>query len=72
MLVTNVGGLTEIVPNEKCGYVVDKSVEKISEKIIQYFTQNKENEFTENVRQEKKKYEWSAFINTLLNLYNNC
>lgn len=72
MLVTNVGGLSEIVPDQKCGYVVENSVTKISEKIIHYFTEDKEKEFTENVRQEKKKYQWFGFINTLLNLYNNC
>ncbi len=72
MLVTNVGGLVEIVPNEKCGYVVENSVPLISEKIIDYFTQNKEVEFTKSVIIEKKKYEWSEFINTLLTLYNRC
>jgi D-inositol-3-phosphate glycosyltransferase len=69
MLVTNFGGLAEIVPNEKCGYVVRTSVSEISEKIITYFSQNKEEEFTQNVRIEKKKYEWTEFINVLLNLY---
>ncbi len=69
MLVTNVGGLAEIVPNEKCGYVVDTSIPKISEKIIDYFSKNKEAEFTQNVRTEKKKYEWAEFIRVLLNLY---
>jgi D-inositol-3-phosphate glycosyltransferase len=72
MLVTNVGGLAEIVPDGKCGYVVENSVSKISEKIIEYFSQNKEPEFRANVIQEKKKYEWKEFINTLLNLYNKC
>jgi len=72
MLVTNVGGLAEIVPDGKCGYVVDNNVPEISEKIIDYFSNNREKEFTENVISEKKKYEWSAFINTLLNLYNKC
>ncbi|MBA2611584.1 MAG: glycosyltransferase [Bacteroidetes bacterium] len=69
MLVTNVGGLAEIVPNEKCGYVVDTSVPKISEKIIDYFTKNKENEFTQNVKLEKKKYEWTEFISVLISLF---
>lgn len=69
MLVTNVGGLAEIVPNEKCGYVVDTSVPRISEKIIDYFSKNKEAEFTQNVRAEKKKYEWAEFIRVLLDLY---
>ncbi len=69
MLVTNVGGLAEIVPDEKCGYVVDTSVSKISEKIITYFSENKEAEFTQNVRAEKKKYEWTEFIKVLIGLY---
>ncbi len=69
MLVTNVGGLAEIVPDNKCGYVVETSVPKISEKIIEYFSQNKEAEFTNNVRIEKKKYEWTEFIRVLLELY---
>ncbi|MEO6301851.1 MAG: glycosyltransferase [Bacteroidia bacterium] len=69
MLVTGVGGLTEIVPNEKCGYVVDLSIPKISEKILDYFSQNKEAEFTNNVRIEKKKYEWREFIRVLIDLY---
>ncbi len=69
MLVTNVGGLAEIVPDNKCGYVVETAVPKISEKIIEYFSQNKENEFTNNVRIEKKKYEWTEFIRVLLQLY---
>jgi len=69
MLVTKVGGLSEIVPNEKCGYVVENSIPKISEKIIEYFSQNKESEFTANVILEKKKYEWSTFIKALFKLY---
>ncbi|MGZ4044350.1 MAG: glycosyltransferase [Bacteroidia bacterium] len=72
MLVTNVGGLAEIVPDGKCGYVVEPEVTKISEKIIDYFENSRESEFTANVATEKKKYEWKEFINTLLNLYNKC
>lgn len=69
MLVTNVGGLVEIVPNQKCGYVVEADIKKIAEKILDYFTNNKEKEFTENVKLEKKKYEWQTFIAKLLELY---
>lgn len=71
MLVTNVGGLGEIVPDEKCGYVVNNDIGKISEKICYYFEKNKEQEFTQNVILEKKKYEWGSFINKLLELYKN-
>jgi D-inositol-3-phosphate glycosyltransferase len=71
MLVTNVGGLAEIIPDEKCGYVVNNDIGKISERICDYFEKNKEQEFTQNVILEKKKYEWSSFINKLLELYKN-
>ncbi len=69
MLVTNVGGLAEIVPNNRCGYVVNLNVNEISEKLVQYFSQNKEQEFTQNVKLEKKKYEWGEFIRVLMGLY---
>lgn len=69
MLVTNVGGLAEIVPDNVCGYVVENSVPEISQKIITYFEQNKESEFTQNVIREKKKYEWTSFIKELLHLH---
>lgn len=72
MLVTNVGGLAEIVPDEKCGYVVKPEPAEISQKILDYFNNGREAEFTANVVIEKKKYEWQEFINTLLNLYNKC
>lgn len=69
MLVTNVGGLAEIVPDGKCGYVAETSVPAISEKILDYFDQNREAEFTQHVISEKKKYEWKEFIRVLIGLY---
>ena len=72
MLVTNVGGLSEIVPNEFCGYVVENNCALISEKVVDFFANNRENEFVKNVKIEKKKYEWIEFINSLLTLYNRC
>ena len=72
MLVTNVGGLSEIVPNEVCGYVVENNCALISEKVVDFFANNREKEFVKNVKIEKKKYEWIEFINSLLTLYNRC
>jgi D-inositol-3-phosphate glycosyltransferase len=72
MLVTNVGGLAEIVPDERCGYVVEKNVNAIAGRIHDYFENKRETEFTAQVAIERKKYEWQEFINTLLNLYNKC
>lgn len=72
MLVTNVGGLSEIVPDEVCGYVVENNCALISEKIVDFFANDREKEFVKNVKIEKKKYEWIEFINSLLTLYNRC
>ena len=72
MLVTNVGGLSEIVPNEVCGYVVENNCALISEKVVDFFANDREKEFVKNVKIEKKKYEWTEFINSLLTLYNRC
>lgn len=59
MLVTNVGGLAEIVPNGKIGYVVAPDPKQIANALADYFSANRQNSFTEGVRNEKKKYAWS-------------
>ena len=59
ILVTNVGGLPEVVPNNKVGYVVDVSSESISTAINEFYENEREIEFIENVKEEKKKYSWS-------------
>lgn len=69
MLVTNVGGLGEIVPHGKCGYVVDVSPEQVSRGITDFFGNHRASEFSANVAAEKKKYEWNTFTETLLGLY---
>lgn len=72
MLVTNVGGLAEIVPHEQCGYSLPLNVSHISNALINFFENNRETEMVNNVKKEKAKYEWLCFINTLLELYNRC
>jgi len=72
MLVTAVGGLAEIVPDKLCGYCVPVEIDQISNSLVDYFENGREKMFVQNVKEERKKYEWSSFINTLLNLYNRC
>ncbi len=72
MLVTDVGGLSELVPHKKIGYTVPIDTAKISECILDYFENNREKEFTENLKVEKAKYQWPTFINRVLELYNRC
>ena len=68
MLVTNVGGLPEIVPNGKIGYVVEPNPKSIADALCRFFTENKQQEFERNVVEEKKKYAWSTFIEVMSNL----
>ena len=68
MLVTNVGGLPEIVPNGKVGYVVDIDPNKIAEALVDFFENKREKTFVENIKIEKEKYSWEQFAKTLLNL----
>lgn len=65
MITTDVGGLAEIVPDGKVGYVVQPSVNEISEAIIRFFNEDKEAEFLTNLRGEKKKYSWQRMIDTI-------
>lgn len=59
MLVTNVGGLPEIVPDGKIGYVVEPDARAIADALVRYYEEEREEAFTEGVREEKKKYAWS-------------
>jgi glycosyltransferase involved in cell wall biosynthesis len=58
MIVTNVGGLPEIVPNGKVGFVTEVSAAAIAEAILQFFSPNTAEKLVEGVKEEKKKYEW--------------
>lgn len=69
MLVTDVGGLKEIVPDGKCGYVVKPEAPAISEAIIDFFDNNKKEFFTEGVRQEKVKFSWEKMTAAILEVY---
>lgn len=69
-LVTNVGGLGEIIPHNVAGYVVEPNSQAIASSLEDYFENNKEQAFTEGMKQEKQKYEWSIFVNEIISLYN--
>jgi glycosyltransferase involved in cell wall biosynthesis len=68
MLVTNVGGLAELVPHEVVGYVVERDEQAIAQAINDYYTQNKEAEFTANIELEKQKFTWKYLTEQLLDI----
>ena len=65
MLVTNVGGLPEIVPDGKIGYVTEPDAKQIADALYRFFQEQKQEEFERNVVEEKKKYAWSRFVEVM-------
>lgn len=67
MIVTNVGGLPDLVPDNKVGLVAEPNSNSIAEKIESYFSIGKQN-FIPGLLSEKKKYSWSVMVTEILNL----
>lgn len=66
MLVTNVGGLAELVPHNKVGYVTSIDTKEIADAILDFYSENREVEFTKNIEQERKRFTWDSMIQKLL------
>ena len=64
MLVTNVGGLSEIVPDGKVGYAVEPMERAIADALVDFF-ENRRN-FDENIKKEKEKYSWAKMAAAVL------
>ena len=65
MRVTNVGGLPEIVPDGKVGFVVEKDGKAIANAIDRYYDENLEQKFSLGAEEEKNKYSWKRMLNTI-------
>lgn len=68
MLVTDVGGLSEIVPHKKAGYVVDPEPTAITDAILDFYNHNREEEMQQHVRNEKAKYAWDKLVGKIKGL----
>lgn len=69
MLVTDVGGLKEIVPHNKVGYVTNPDEKEVAEALIDFYENNRSQEFINGVKEEKQKYTWQTMIDNIYNLY---
>jgi glycosyltransferase involved in cell wall biosynthesis len=68
IIVSDVGGLAEIVPNGKTGYVVKPDSNEFAKAIIKYFKENKFEEFSKNIKIHKQLFSWEKFIDKLMEL----
>ncbi len=69
MLVTNVGGLKEMVPHQLVGYVTQPNVNAVADAIDDFYSKNKEEFFIKGIQQEKLKYNWQIMVDKTLELY---
>jgi glycosyltransferase involved in cell wall biosynthesis len=67
MIVTNVGGLPRLVPDEKAGLVVEPDPQSIAEGILKFY-QLGENYFIPHLRSEKEKYSWHQLTEAIIKL----
>ena len=67
MIVTNVGGLPSLVPDDVVGLVAEPTAKSISEKINEYFTKD-EQFFIKNIIEEKKKFSWKKMVDAIIEI----
>lgn len=72
MLVTNVGGLGEIVHDHKMGYACEPTAEAIAADLSDYYTHTRQEEYTQYLLKEKTKYAWSNMTRAYQNILSQC
>lgn len=69
IIVTNVGGLKEIVPDGVVGYVVDSSVEGVADGLNRIYEEGRLDEFTHNMEHELKRFSWASMCDKIEEVY---
>lgn len=66
VMVTNVGGLPDVVEDGKTGYVVEpENSTALADAVVRYFKENREKEFEENVKKEAYRFDWDRMVETV-------
>ncbi|GAA4496062.1 glycosyltransferase family 4 protein [Hymenobacter ginsengisoli] len=65
MLVTDVGGLAELIPAGVVGYVVPPAAGAIADALVDFYAHDREEAFAAGVRQEAKKFSWEVMVAAL-------
>lgn len=68
MLVTNVGGLAEIVPDGRVGYVTEVNAKAISDAIVDFYDNQRESQMKEEVMKDKYRFGWDFFVDKIYKL----
>ncbi|TPG66758.1 glycosyltransferase [Hymenobacter nivis] len=65
MLVTDVGGLAELIPDGVVGYVVPPTPGALADALVDFYANHREEAFAAGVRQEAKKFSWDEMLGAL-------
>ncbi len=66
MVVTNVGGLAEVVPDGKVGFIAEPNPTSIADAILKFYAPDSLPDLHQNILHEKKKYSWDAFTEVMM------
>ncbi|MCK9280021.1 MAG: glycosyltransferase [Melioribacteraceae bacterium] len=67
VIASNCGGLAELILDGETGIIVKENTpEKLAEAINDFFENNYEEKFAENIRRENEKYSWGNFVSGLI------
>ncbi|RFP65807.1 glycosyltransferase [Hymenobacter lapidiphilus] len=65
MLVTDVGGLAELIPDGEVGYVVPPAPRAIADALVDFYSQQRETEFMAGVAAKRKDFSWEVMVAAL-------
>lgn len=70
VVATNVGGLPDVVLDEKTGYLVPpQNPEALADAVVRFFEEQKAGEFAENIRKEASRYSWDRMRENICSLW---
>ena len=69
VIVTNVGGLAEIVPHDRVGYVCEPSVDGVYDAITKIYEGDTISRFAEAMKDERRRFSWSAMCDKIEEVY---
>lgn len=69
MVVTDVGGLAEIVPDGRVGYVCRPTAESVAEAIERMYAGDSLERFRQNCVEERRRFSWEEMCNRITELY---
>jgi glycosyltransferase involved in cell wall biosynthesis len=73
IIATNVGGLKEIIGEDKLGIIVaEPKVDLLQAALVRFFEENLSGKFKQNIKAEKKNNSWSKFAESLVLFAETC